>query len=281
MKIYTALLPLLAATVSCEVLPETTGPEPAPTGAGCAFEITSDCPVASVDILVYADEGLRPLERHIHLDTGPGGTGVWTDSLVLGKGGKMAVAFGNLPWRLNIDALGNYANAEQMSVRFEDDDPEFPACSGTATFAAGEDFRLSLRPLMCRVVVSEVSNHLEGYTRVEDPRVYLRNMNASAELLRGDGFRPSELIGRSAVLPLPCDIGLFAQYPEAVLYCYPDDSGTDILGTPARELVFECEIRGETREFREPLPPSGRGSTLRYSVRIGENGAEFYLCPYN
>jgi hypothetical protein len=139
--------------------------------------------------------------------------------------------------------------------------------SGQCEVASGTGRQLTLSPLLARIKLGEISNSMSGYVRLENPRIRLDNMNAWAELLRTNGFRPSELIEKPPSKPLPYDIGIFSQTPGTELYCYPNDSPLDA-GTPATVFVLECEISGATCSFSISLPSVGRNTTTRIDVSV-------------
>ena len=233
-----------------------------------AFNAGKEIEVDSLDIFIYRDEEIRKLEYHVRLPY-RGSTGkTGTDTLVLTPGGKVAVAAANLGKRPDASKLESYETLELMTIDYEDDNPERPVMSGMTVFTAGEKCEIELRPLLCTIILSEVSNNLSGYTRLEDPRCYLESACKSAELFRETGFRPSEFIGKTPEVPLPCDVGLLTQYPDSHLYCYPNDSQESTIGTPRTSFVLECEIRGKTCRFSTELPALTRACTHTVELTV-------------
>lgn len=229
--------------------------------------------ISHTDIFVYDADGLRELLVSRSYDFLP-------DSAVFFCPAKTVtvVAVANSPRGFNTSALERFDSIELLTYRFEEDSPERPVMSGQKNVAAGGSGYLSLTPLLCRVMVGEVSNKLKGYVRLEDPRIFLENMNATAEALRSEGFHPSEMVSAPPVRSLPYDIGIYTQTPGTELFCYPNDSAEATIGTPATEFVFECEISGETHRFRTALPAIRRNSTLRVDVTVtGETTFEYRI----
>ena len=223
-------------------------------------------PVRRLDVFAYDADGLHELiltRRY----------GFLPDSLLLygPVTGMTVVAVANSPVGFNSEALGRYDSIELLTYRFEDDSPAAPLMSGVASVGADRSAIVSLTPMMSRVVLGEVCNELKNYVRLEDPRITLENMNASAELLRTKGFYPSETVAEPQVKRLPYDIGIFPQRPGTELFCYPNDSQDATIGTPATVFVFECEIRGATRRFRIPLPSLKRNSTTYVYLTVTAN----------
>lgn len=214
----------------------------------------------SLDIFIYRDEEIRTLECHVRLSG--------ADTLALSPGGKVAVAAANLGKRPDTSKLESYETLELMTIDYEDEDPERPVMSGMTVFTAGEKCEIELRPLLCTIILSEVSNNMSGYTRLENPRCYLEGACKSAELFRETGFRPSEFIGKTPEVPLPCDVGLLTQYPDSHLYCYPNDSQESTIGTPRTSFVLECEIKGKTCRFSSELPALTRACTHTVELTV-------------
>ena len=218
-----------------------------------------------LDLFIYSADGLRSLESHT------GGT-FPNDTLdfELTAGDKTAVAVIDSPRPLNISALGKFETMEQLVFNAADDDPERPAMTGTAEFCAeeGASVRLDASPLMCTIVLADISNELGGYTRLESPCIFLTGCNPSAEALRMVGFRPQEIPADTIRTQLPFDIGLFTQYPGTVLNCYPNDTPESTLGTPRTEISLECTVKGSVVRFSTSLPPLERACTKRVSVTV-------------
>ena len=245
-------------------------PEETPAAAAVAdsVEVTFHIPQArglDLELFIYDAGGLRSLERHSAF---PEADSIMT--LTLTEGDKTAVAIADPPGKLNVALLGKYETMEQLTFRAADDSPLSPAMTGTAEFAAGDctDVNIDITPLFCSVVLAEIRNSLEGYRILEDPRICLTGCNPSAEALRRSGFRPSEQSADTLRVSLPCDVGIFAQYPDTQLWCYPNDTPEYTLGTPRTEILLECSVDGETLSFSTALPPLGRGSLTRVAVEV-------------
>ncbi len=237
----------------------------------CSFTVcfslsdnTSDIPhgVQKLDVFVYDADGLKSLLDTRSYDFLP-------DSILLygPEGDRLIVAVANSPLAFNHEALARYDSIELLCYNFSDDSPKAPLMSGMCEVGPDGRGQTTLTPLMARVQLGEISNTMKGYARLEDPRIYLSNMNGSAELLRSMGFRPSETIQDPPVVSLPYDIGIFPQNPGTELFCYPNDSPVTI-GTPATALVLECEIGGVTHSFSTPLPSVCRNTTTHVDLCI-------------
>lgn len=229
--------------------------------------------IVRTDLFVYSLSDQKGLERHARFDDSSS-----VHALELSGGEKEIVAIVNSPYTFNDQATGKLESLEQVQFNFEDENPQSPAMSGNNSVNvmedSAQDIEITVTPLMCRIILSEVSNNLRGYQRLENPRIFLRNLNPKADILRESGFRPAENIEEGQRTPLPCDVGFYTQYPGTVLCCYPNETPENMLGSPRTELVLECEIRDTTRQFTVELPPIGRASA--HSVVITVDEAEEY-----
>ena len=164
---------------------------------------------------------------------------------------------------------------EQLCFDFSDDNPDCPILGGFARTEeqAGE---ILLTPLLCRVSLGRISNTMDNYDLLEEPRVRLRDLPAAAEILREQEFRPTELIDAGPWSKLPYDVGFFSQEPGITLWCYPNDTPETVLGVPRPTLELECRIRGESCSFEVQLPPLARGCTKEVELTVDGPGAFRY-----
>ena len=227
-------------------------------------------PVRRLDIFIYDASGTKTLQKHVQLDSLPGEL-----HLPALPGEKILVGIANSPLRFNLGALGRFDAMEQLQYRFGDDNPEYPILGGFCS-SVEESGTIVLRPLLCKIVLSSVSNAMDGYELLEEPRVRLCDLPDGTEVLREKDFRPSELIDAGAWQALPYDVGYFPQYPGIALWCYPNDTPETVLGVPRPSLQFECTICGETCSFEVPLPPLDRGCTKEVELTIDGPGSYHY-----
>ena len=225
--------------------------------------------VKRLDVLLYGADGIKELKAKRVYSFLPDSAVIYCAHEEL-----LAVAVANFPEQLFQSPPSRYDGAEQLSCRFEADSPRLPLMSGTAVIEAGASGTVTLTPLMARVKLGVISNNMKKYVRLEDPRIFLENANAGAEILREGGFRPSEVLQETPKTALPYDIGVFAQSPGTELYCYPNDSPEATIGTPATVFVLECEISGVTRQFKTNLPAICRNSTTLVDISV--DGPEQY-----
>lgn len=219
--------------------------------------------VRRLDLLLYDANGMGSIELWNRYEALP-------DSITLrtAKRAVTAIAIANSPRSFSRAAIERYDSIELLCYEFGEDAPDYPLMSGMCSMEPGSPGQITLAPLVSRVQLCEVSNSMKDYVRLEDPRVYLKNLNSSAEILRFSGFRPTESLERSDPAPLPYDIGIFAQHPMTELFCFPNDSPEPSIGTPWTTLVLECEISGQTCRFPVELEGLERNKTLHIDLNV-------------
>lgn len=225
-----------------------------------------DIPVRQTDIFVYDAEGTKEMESHICYDGLPEHL---TLKLPASGRDRILVAICNFPFKFNLNALKQFDSMSLLSLRFPDDNTSAPVLSGRSDLRPDiRDITINLSPLMCTVSLDAVSNALDDYELLENPRIYLSGTNPEAEVLREKDFRPKEGLDDSNPVKLPYDIGFYTQNPGTVLFCYPNDTPEDILGVSRTRIVFECEITGKSCRFSSVLPPFGRGSSISAEITV-------------
>lgn len=273
-----------------------------------SITISAPCNVKTLDFFVYRDSLNRPLESHLRLNNDKirksadlckgmderadkeGGERVNAEAgqkpgkaagqelskanfkLPSSRGSKIIIAIANSPYEFNLKALQCFDSAELLTMYYRDENPQFPLMSAIS-FSDENSISLNLKALLCPVKVLSISNSTDKL--LSHPRLSLRKINASAEMLRSDGFRPSITIDSPAEIShpqmmfsqLPLDLGSDTCHPMTTLYCYPQDTETS-LGTPRTEIVLSAEVEGSTQHYATPLPKAGRGKTIVINLNI-------------
>lgn len=268
--VLSCLLPALLGSCEREPIPGTPDDTDLPEAVDSVLTRISmqedGYPVRKLDLFVYVSDGLRTLERHLTLESPSGELNLPTL-----PGEKILVGIANSPYRFNQKSLERYDSMEQLAFDFVDDDPECPVLGGMVT-TREQQGQIVLKPLLCRIELAKVSNTMDDYELLEDPRVRLTDMPGAAEILRREEFRPAELIdGKWS--PLPYDVGYFPQTPGITLWCYPNDTPETVLGVPRPTLEFACRIRGTEQVFEVPLPPLPRGSSVQVELIVDGPGS--------
>lgn len=269
------MLPLLAGacrSIGGKAEIDTPSPEPVPVVKQDSTLIEgrlialADYPIRSLDIFIYNPDGLKDLVAHVRAE-GADATLSLPDSLP-----KTVAMVANAPGTFNSDALKHFDSLDALVFRFSDDDPTAPLMSGMGSLVPGEPARVRLTPLLCTIIIAGVTNYYEGDTLAENPRVWMENINGEAGIFKQYGFAVKDPSSSRAVY-LPCDIGLYTQYPGTRLFCYPNDLPDPNPGNPATTLFMQYEIEGETQTLSLALHPISRGETIPVELALRPYGA--------
>lgn len=279
MKTFIPVL-FLAAALSAACTPQRISDlEPSPVKIDSLFlhieaHNAGGAAVSHADFFIFSDSGVRPLEKHIRTEGGSVLDTAFAGSLT----DKIAVCIANCPYKFKDEAITRYESAEELVLGLKEDNPDMPVMSGIVQFCPDgygfADEEITLTPLLCRVRIRKIINFIGGYTRFEDPVIYLQNINNSAQLMRQNGFRLTETGICSDTLVLKSDIGANPAEPDAVFYVYPNDSRENGAGTPATEIVLEGKVKGVRRTERIALPAFGRNSSISVEITLEAETAE-------
>lgn len=266
------ILSLPASLGSCKKIPapaDDPAPEVPPVADSVSLSLRLDAggrTVRRLDLFCYSGAGTEVLLLHRRCDGLPD-----TLSLKVPEEAGTVVCVANSPHAFNLNALGRLDAMKQLRFNYLDDNPTEPVLGGMAEIREGA-CSLSLAPLLCCITLVSVANTMDGYELLEEPRVRLRDIPDSAEILREADFRPSELIDAGPWTALPYDVGYFPQKSGIKLWCYPNDTPENVLGTPRPCLEFECQILGKTCTFEVPLPPLPRGCSKEVELIVNGPG---------
>ena len=266
--------------------------------AGIAGTAPSGC---CLDLFIFDDTEGRPVDRILHFEGNP----EEVEFRCL-DGAKIVAAVANSPKAFNPAAIARYSSLDLIYYEFGEDDPQMPIMGGTCRLGeklvsseisddivhvsdiAGHPSgftdrpgrepvevkpdEIVLTPLLCRICVESISNGLDGYELLEEPRVRLRNINGSAKLFNDGPYQPQEMIDYGEWVELPYDVGMFPQELSIVLDCYPNESGEDEITAFRTELELECTIRGSKERFSFPIPEIGRASSVSCHISVYDEG---------
>ena len=182
-------------------------------------------------------------------------------------GEKLVAAVANSPKALSPVALDRYDSLKELGYEFGDEDCSCPVMSGQCT-TVSQSGGIALKPLLCQVVVSSISNTMDDYELVESPRVRLTGISCYAPVMQEEDFLPTEIAEYGEWADLPYDIGMFTQNPGTTLFCYPNESSGTSLGGVSTAIELECFVMGQLCSFTENLQPFGRGSKLLVDITV-------------
>lgn len=234
----------MVLVLSCEPIAKTSpSPLESPsTTDSVKINISASYPIKTLDAFVYSDTWTRELQSHFRKVVHP----VQFCDVVIESfcQDKRLVFIANSPYEFNLESLKHYDSIELLQMNYADENPDYPLMSAVCT---SMETSVSLSPLLCPVDILSINN-LTG-ARLRNPRLHLSGINPKAEVLRFSGFRPSETLDSPDELRypqmmfqrLPQDIGLFCYYPKIRLFCYPNDSRSESIGTPRTSVVFEAD----------------------------------------
>ena len=210
----------------------------------------AEWPVSTIDLFLYTD----CLQEHLTLRD--------SSSVLLnleqGQSYRI-VAIANIRGRFNDAALAHYDAWQAFETSLSDEDPAKPVMCATMdlTTEKGDTALVELAPMLCTIQIRSVTQYISDDTLIENPRVFLTGCSTRVRPFGEGRIAPLEQQDTDPVF-LPCDIGLYSQYPGTCLYAYPNEV-PETATSPATELVMEYELNGKTREYRKALHPLERG----------------------
>jgi len=145
---------------------------------------------------------------------------------------------------------------------------------GKADFDAGEDFSVTLSPLMARIRLKELSCDFRGtayqFEELTDARVYLTNVNADCRVtgetggsrfINNGGWNESDAVKFSSpeilCREIEGNVGMDFRELNLDLYCYPNPVGEESFGQPFTRLVIEGFVKGH--RWYWPISINGLG----------------------
>lgn len=218
--------------------------------------------IRKLDLMVYEDGGTYKLIHHSKLEEA-----VDSINIALPKGGLIYALIANYPESIANASLQRYDSLTKLQADFRSDDKDAPIMS---VWGRSESERLNMHciPMMSRVKLVSVSNLMDDYELLENPRVRLCNINSSANILQYDPFTPSQTIDYGEWHNLPYDIGTYAQRPDITMYCYPS---SDVLSVSQTAIEFECYIKGKKCSFVSEIPRITRNSLTLVELSVEDS----------
>lgn len=180
-------------------------------------------------------------------------------------------------------------NLEKVTVRLEDETEDGLFMSGECTGTAGSRIPLMLSrkcaEIRLRSVRCDFISQSYSGCRIENPRVYLINVNAEAPVIGNSKGYAMRIINTGRLdmkdlrnfkepgiiyQELPGSIGKDAYYAGIGLLCYPNHIDVESPGTPATRLVIEGTVSGRTYYWSININPDegGVAANCRYTYDI-------------
>ncbi len=218
-----------------------------------------------LDIFIFDDTPQGAVDRIIHLDGNPEEI-----SFYCFTGDKTIAAVANSPKRFNPMAIARISSLQNIVYSFDEDNPESPIMAGTTrlsgTLAGAAE--IVLTPVMSEIRLESISNGLDGYELLEQPRIRLCNINGSAKPFQEGIYEPQELMEYGEWASLPYDVGMFPQEVSIPLYCYPNEGDPESMGTIRTMLQLECILKGKRQRFNFAVPGIPRASVTGCSIYV-------------
>ena len=237
------------------------------------IHICSALPYHHIDIFIFADTLTRLLESHTRVGSDP------FLKLPAGRGDKLIVALADVRGSFGSTLPERYSTMERLTMNYADEDPGAPLQAGQGSGGTGRTVELNILPLLCPVSIRSIS--IAADAPLCGAVAQLERVNASAEILRMDGFHPGSTIDSPAGLAnplmmlreLPEDIGSNPMPTDIILWCYPneDDDGP---GGGCTRLLVTGTVGGNRMAWRIPLGKIRRGARPELDITLKND----YLC---
>ena len=259
--------------------------------------------IKRLDLFVFDEDNIGALDSYVSYERYiPEGLKVASAG-----GAKIVAAVANMPQMEDfISRIGCLEDLRRVKSELSNDNPDTPVMSGTGRFRGKEDTSclVSLAPMMSRVELKDLSFEVSG-SGLTEVKVYLTGISSSVGILQEKEFMPSGILNFGELsekdLALLPSSGMVYRYlgngrkssgktvfGPATLYCYPNESTGESLGSPFTRLVIEGKVNGEKRFWsvainREMTPDSsaqdairpgiGRNTCYSYSITIRTTGS--------
>lgn len=249
----------------------------------CRTVFTVGAGAGVLDLFVYKDEGLIPLEKHIHCPV-KAGNGPVTIGYDGEEADKLFVCIrsdGRTVW--NVAALSRYEAIEQLSFHLTDENPSIPYAVCFGQFRQGDSVSMKPVPLLSEIRLRSISHQFGNYRRLEDPLIFLRGANSSVFALQESGFHDCDHLYDTTGLRglvwdrLPFDIGMYTQYPNTSVFCYPFDAGASQLEVIVEGIHNSDTVRFVTRLDSLPhtRPDGSPGGLVTLDLEIGSTPDDY------
>ena len=238
---------------------------------------TSGEAIRTLDIFFFTDDSLGRLDSYQRFSSPVGETvtGACT------RGRRIVSALANSHNReYTWSDVNSHDGLLEVVSDLRDENPRSPLLRGESLAFAGDDrmTMLSLSPLLCEVVLQRLSCDFSGRSyagaEITGLKAYLTNVNALCPVFGESSGNPVDILNRgrlreSDLEQMACpemlsgDIGDmeddFILYPDLRLYCYPNRSAGESLGSPFTRLVIQGEVDGRVWYWPLDIGRNGDG----------------------
>lgn len=217
----------------------------------------------TADVFMFNDDVLQRIDAYQRVEIGRDNS---LDAASR-EGRKIAVIICN-PQQENYDwnSISSFESISEIYSDLRMEDPERPLMSGVMQVNTdnGPEFSMDVSPLLSEIHVRSIRCDFSGRpyagSLLENPHIYLANVNSMAAILDSDISGPASPVNTDGYphesdrcmkhpemvhVALDTGIGSETVYPAASLYCYPNSSNEDSAGTPFTRLVISGEINGK------------------------------------
>lgn len=257
-----------------------------------------------IDLFVFNDDGLMRLDSYQRITYNPEDRHLPYSASR--RGPKKIVAIINPQTeKYEWNAINSFQAMLAAKGALEKEAKDKRLMCGTGHTYAGKDktCKIEVTPLASEIVLNSIkcdfSSKPYKNAKLENVRVYLTNVNASASLLQSENFKPERLYNIAGCIDadimefrdpdLICQaiatpVGQQTLYPEIKLLCYPNESEEESPGSPFTRLVIEGLIDGKKCYYPISInrmesgyfsgkPGIGRNCRFTYDITIKSTGS--------
>lgn len=226
------------------------------------------------DAFIFENDDLKKLHCYQRFES-------WQEiySLASGSGEKsLFILCNNNRDKYEWADIKSLSSMSSIISDLENESKTHPVMTFFCNFTAGEDIIISPLPLRSEILVRSIRCDFskESYSeeKLTDVRAYLTYVNSSCSITAESPILPSRIINtgrlemdalkqfRDSTLIsvfIAKEVGQDGVFPETSLFCYPNNTTEESIGTPFTKLVIEGKIGGDTYYYPIKINPDGGG----------------------
>lgn len=257
---------------------------------------TDDFQDSDMDLFIFNDDRLRRLDSYQRIDAFHGNMLTAASR----RGNKIIVAIANSHrdrdyWKY----VNSYDALENVYAILQDENPDALTMTGEihAEAGSGNIYGLEMEPLVSMIHIESFVYDFRGKPYegavMENISFFLTNVNSGCGLLKKNGFRPEYMlnIGNLSesdmssmkcpeILAADCGTPAGSEIDDVTLYCYPNESEEESIGSAFTRLVVRGDINGCTYYYPLDInrgedaenPGIGRNRKYVFNIRITQTG---------